>query len=178
MSDGWLYYFVSIVCLASALVLFSLDAACSSGGSSSSNGDTKRLPPLVSLRRWLLIVGMVLSVTGLAMFVTGISVDKDAELVNRDTYFALGGIALGVSLCLLFIAVSVSTYRQVTVQLSPEDGSETRLDLLDPEPSTQLDLLDPEPSTQLDILEPETTKLDLLEPETATNLDLLDPYEQ
>jgi Na+/melibiose symporter-like transporter len=166
MSDGWLFYFVSIVCLAVALVLFSLEAACSSGGGDSSSSDpAKRIPPLVSLRRWTLMVGMVLSATGLAMFITGISVDKDAKLVNRDTYFALGGIALGVSLCLLFIAVSVSTYREVTVQLSTEDGSETRLDLLEPE------------TVELDPLEPETTKLDLLEPET-TKLDLLDPYEQ
>lgn len=167
MSDGWLYYFVSIVCLAVALVLFSLEAACSSGGgdSSSSSDPVKRIPPLVSLRRWTLLVGMVLSATGLAMFITGISVDKDAELVNRDTYFALGGIALGVSLCLLFLAVSLSTYREVTVQLSTEDGQET-----------QLDLLDPEPSTTLDVLEPETVELDPLEPET-TKLDLLDPYE-
>lgn len=163
MSDGWLYYFVSIVCLAVALVLFSLEAACSSGGDSNSSDPAKRIPPLVSLRRWTLMVGMVLSATGLAMFIAGISVDKDAKLVNRDTYFALGGIALGVSLCLLFIAVSVSTYREVTVQLSTEDASETQLDLLDPEPSTQLDILEPE-TVELDPLEPETTKLDLLEP--------------
>lgn len=178
MSDGWLYYFVSIVCLAGAVVLFSLDSACSGG--SSSAADKKKLPPLISLRRWILIVDIVLSVTGLAMFITGISVDKDAELVSRDAYFAIGGITLAVSLCLLITAVSLSTYHQVTVRVSLDEdnttpspfdpldaeGQEPKLDPLDPEPKTELDILDPEPGS------PKLDKLDSYSP--RSNFDLLD----
>lgn len=176
MSDGWLYYFVSIVCLAGAVVLFSLDSACSG---SSNSAEKKKLPPLVSLRRWILIFDMVLSVTGLAMFTTGISVDKDAELVSRDAYFAIGGITLAVSLCLLITAVSLSTYHQVTVRVSldEDDTTTSPFDPLDAEgQEPKLDPLDPEP-TKLDILDPEpgSPKLDKLDPYSPrSNFDLLD----
>lgn len=180
MSDGWLYYFVSIVCLAGAVVLFSLDAACS-GGSNATTAEKKKLPPLVSLRRWILIFDMVLSVTGLAMFITGISVDKDAELVSRDAYFAIGGITLAVSLCLLITAVSLSMYHQVTVRVSLDEDDTTspfdRLDVEGQEP--KLDPLDPEPKTEpvLDRLDPYTTELDILDPEPGSpKLDKLDSY--
>lgn len=178
MSDGWLYYFVSIVCLAGAVVLFSLDSACS-GGSNATTAEKKKLPPLVSLRRWILIFDMVLSVTGLAMFITGISVDKDAELVSRDAYFAIGGITLAVSLCLLITAVSLSTYHQVTVRVSldEDDTTTSPFDPLDAEgQEPKLDPLDPEP-TKLDILDPEpgSPKLDKLDPYSPrSNFDLLD----
>lgn len=173
MSDGWLYYFVSIVCLAVAILLFSLDVACSPASSAETDRPSKRVSPLVPLRRWVLILGCVLSVAGLAMFVTGISVDKDAELVNRDTYFALGGILLGVALILFFVAVSLTTYHQVVIQggEEEEEGRGPTLDLLEPESrGPKIDILEPEKPTgpTLDLLEPESPrgpKLDLLVPD-------------
>lgn len=171
MSYGWLYYFVSIVCLAVAILLVSFDVACSPASSAETDRPSKRVSPLVPLRRWVLILGCVLSVAGLAMFVTGISVDKDAELVNRDTYYAIGGILLGVSLILFFVAVSLTTYREVTTESREEEEGEepepkTRnLDPLDAEESVELDPLDAEPSsTNLDPLdsEPKFSALDLL----------------
>lgn len=180
MSDGWLFYFVSIICLAAAVVLFSLDAACAY----SNNDDVKKkkLPPLISLRRWILIVGIVLSATGLAMFITGLSVGRDAELVNRDTYYAIGGMTLAVSLCLLFIAVSLSTYHQVTVRVSldEEEGEEgePKLDPLEPQQSIELDPLEPFQTIKLDPLEPndKEPKLDPLDT-PRSNSGLLDPLE-
>lgn len=183
MSDGWLYYFVSIVLLAAAVVLFSLDAACAYNNSND-DAKKKKLPPLISLRRWILIVGIVLSATGLAMFITGLSVGRDAELVNRDTYYAIGGMTLAVSLCLLFIAVSLSTYHQVTVRVSlddegEEEGEPSRLDPLEPEnQEPKLDPLDSLQTIKLDPLEPSesTTKLDPLDT-PRSNSSLLDPLE-
>ncbi len=182
MSDGWLYYFVSIVLLAAAVVLFSLDAAFASNDDNATK--KKKIPPLISLRRWILIVGIVLSATGLAMFITGLSVGRDAELVNRDTYYAIGGMALAVSLCLLFIAVSLSTYHQVTVRVSlddegEEEGEPSRLDPLEPEDQEpKLDPLDSLQTIKLDPLEPSesTTKLDPLDT-PRSNSGLLDPLE-
>lgn len=171
MSDGWLYYFVSIICLAAAILLYSLDAACASRSpdTDTDRPSKQRVATLIPLRRWVLILGCVLSTTGLAMFVAGISVDKDAELVNRDTYYAIGGILLGVSLILFFVAVSLTTYREVTTIESREEGepeTKTRnLDPLDAEESVELDPLDAEPSsTNLDPLdsEPKFSALDLL----------------
>lgn len=166
MSDGWLYYFVSIICLAVAILLFSLDAACSR--SSETDRPRKRVPSLIPLRRWVLILGCVLSTTGLAMFVAGISVNKDAELVNRDTYFAIGGILLGVSLILFFLAVSLTTYREVTVADKEEEEPTTTLDPLDAEESSgiALDPLDAEPMSQ-------ELNLDPLDAEKGSELDLL-----
>lgn len=160
MSDGWLYYFVSIVCLAAAVLILSLGYSCSA---TASNDQKSRVKPLVPLRRWILILGCVLSVTGLAMFVTGISVSKDTGLVSRDTYFAVGGILLGASLCLLFLAVSLTTYHQVTttIQGQGEKTPEIELDPLDSE-QIELDPLDVEPALNLDPLDSEKATLDLL----------------
>ena len=158
MSDGWLYYFVSIVCLAAAVIILSLGYSCFDAAS---NDQKSRVQPLVPLRRWILILGCVLSVTGLAMFVTGISVSKDTGLVSRDTYFAVGGILLGASLCLLFLAVSLTTYHQVTTTVqgqgekTPEielDSEQIELDPLDAEPALNLDPLDAENTATLDLL--------------------------
>lgn len=161
MSDGWLYYFVSIVCLAAAVIILSLGYSCFDAAS---NDQKSRVQPLVPLRRWILILGCVLSVTGLAMFVTGISVSKDTGLVSRDTYFAVGGILLGASLCLLFLAVSLTTYHQVTttvqgqgektpeIELDPLDSEQIELDPLDAEPALNLDPLDAENTATLDLL--------------------------
>lgn len=179
MSDGWLYYFVSIVLLAAAVVLFSLDAACAYNNSND-DAKKKKIPPLISLRRWILIVGIVLSATGLAMFITGLSVGRDAELVNRDTYYAIGGMALAVSICLVLIAVSLSTYHQVTVRVSLDDeGEPSRLDPLEPEnQEPKLDPLDSLETIKLDPLEPndKEPKLDPLDT-PRSNSGLLDPLE-
>ena len=169
MSDGWLYYFVSIICLAAAILLYSLDAACASRSSEIDRPSRQRVPSLVPLRRWVLILGCVLSTTGLAMFVAGISVDKDAELVNRDTYYAIGGILLGVSLILFFVAVSLTTYREATViDKEEEEEPTTTLDPLDAEESSgiALDPLDAGPMSQ-------ELNLDPLDAEKGSELDLL-----
>lgn len=172
MSDGWLYYFVSIICLAAAILVFSLErAACSRSSETDRPTSRRRVPSLIPLRRWVLILGCVLSTTGLAMFVAGISVDKDAELVNRDTYFALGGILLGVSLILFFVAVSLTTYREVTMEPITEEEEE------EPTTTTTLDPLDAESSKEVELdpldAEPSGLNLDPLDAERESSLDLL-----